>query len=268
MLTSLPPISANPEPVMDIDADADADSAHHQFYQHPQHNTSSSSDDQYFSYSSDGSLPPLSGPSHYHSYSSDFGSQPISLPIPPPPPSTAASVPFQPSDAPHFDSDALFANEHHDAADLLHVEDNEQKPNVADLVQKDDFVDHLTGPRGANLDCASGSSLSESVSSNPLLRQDLHKNGQYLPSWPLLRILTNVGNVGTPKRPLNSFMIYSRWRRPLLQKEQPDVTASDLSKLLANEWRELPPDGKKRFQDGAKVVKKNFHNVSPACNSQ
>lgn len=47
-----------------------------------------------------------------------------------------------------------------------------------------------------------------------------------------------------------------------MQKEKPEIKASDLSKLLAIEWASLPHAEKKRFLDDAKVVKANFHIVS------
>jgi hypothetical protein len=68
---------------------------------------------------------------------------------------------------------------------------------------------------------------------------------------------------GTPKRPLNSFMIYSRFRRPTLQDENPRMKVAEVAKLLAQEWKQLPQEQKQRFQDDAKVVKRNFHQVRP-----
>ena len=66
---------------------------------------------------------------------------------------------------------------------------------------------------------------------------------------------------GTPKRPLNSFMIYSRFRRPILQDANPRMKVAEVAKLLAEEWKQLPAEEKKRFQDDAKVVKRNLHQV-------
>ena len=56
-------------------------------------------------------------------------------------------------------------------------------------------------------------------------------------------------------------MIYSRFRRPQLQDEHPRLKVAEIAKLLAEEWKALPQEKKQRFQDDAKVVKRNFHQV-------
>lgn len=69
-------------------------------------------------------------------------------------------------------------------------------------------------------DSSFSSSASDSVDSDPLLRQDLHHDGR-------------------PKRPLNAFMIYSRSRRSQLLQERPELKARDIAGALAEEWRGL-----------------------------
>lgn len=63
---------------------------------------------------------------------------------------------------------------------------------------------------------------SSPVEDNPLLRQELHKNGR-------------------PRRPLNSFMIFSRARRPSLQRKKPNLKVGEIAKELAKEWHEMLP---------------------------
>jgi len=66
----------------------------------------------------------------------------------------------------------------------------------------------------------SSASLAHS-SNNPLLKQELHRNGK-------------------PKRPLNSFMIFARQRRPDLQKLNPNMKVADIAKELSKEWKDMP----------------------------
>lgn len=54
-----------------------------------------------------------------------------------------------------------------------------------------------------------------------LLKQELHRNGK-------------------PKRPLNSFMIFARQRRPDLQKMNPNMKVADIAKELSKEWKDMP----------------------------
>jgi hypothetical protein len=67
---------------------------------------------------------------------------------------------------------------------------------------------------------SSFSSSSAGSDLDPLLRQDVHHDGK-------------------PKRHLNAFMIYSRHRRPALQKERPDLKVRETAGVLAEEWRNL-----------------------------
>jgi hypothetical protein len=84
--------------------------------------------------------------------------------------------------------------------------------------------------RHANYSSSGGlsdSSMDESsaslahTSNNPLLKQELHRNGK-------------------PKRPLNSFMIFARQRRPDLQKLNPNMKVADIAKELSKEWKDMP----------------------------
>lgn len=89
-----------------------------------------------------------------------------------------------------------------------------QTPRLPDQNNQRDAMYHTRE------DSSFSSSASESVDSDPLLRQDLHHDGR-------------------PKRPLNAFMIYSRSRRSQLPQEKPGLKARDIGGVLAEEWRGL-----------------------------
>lgn len=43
-----------------------------------------------------------------------------------------------------------------------------------------------------------------------------------------------------PKRPISAMFIFSEEKRPKLQQERPDLSDSELTRLLARMWNELP----------------------------
>lgn len=52
-----------------------------------------------------------------------------------------------------------------------------------------------------------------------------------------------------PKRPLSSFLQFSKARRPLLQKENSDLSMVEISSKLGQEWKALPESEKKKYHD-------------------
>lgn len=74
-----------------------------------------------------------------------------------------------------------------------------------------------------------------------------------------------------PKRPLSSYMFYSKERRPKVQQEQPTLAFGDYSKLIAAEWKKLTPEDKEpylelsqkdklRYDEALKVYKEKKKN--------
>lgn len=57
-------------------------------------------------------------------------------------------------------------------------------------------------------------------SSNPLTSQTLNADG-------------------TPKRPMNAFMIFARRRRPQVSAENQSMRTGDVSKILSREWNAM-----------------------------
>jgi hypothetical protein len=45
---------------------------------------------------------------------------------------------------------------------------------------------------------------------------------------------------GTPKRPMNAFMIFARRRRPQVSSENQSMRTGEISKLLSKEWTTMP----------------------------
>lgn len=44
---------------------------------------------------------------------------------------------------------------------------------------------------------------------------------------------------GTPKRPMNAFMIFARRRRPQVSAENQSMRTGDVSKILSREWNAM-----------------------------
>jgi len=45
---------------------------------------------------------------------------------------------------------------------------------------------------------------------------------------------------GTPKRPMNAFMVFARRRRPQVSAENQSMRTGEISKLLSKEWTTMP----------------------------
>ncbi|KAG8949637.1 hypothetical protein FRC04_008383 [Tulasnella sp. 424] len=68
---------------------------------------------------------------------------------------------------------------------------------------------------------------------------------------------------GTPKRPMNAFMIYARRRRPEVSQDYPSLRTGEISKLLSKEWSGMSQAKKKTFLDLAKKLKDRFNLAHP-----
>ncbi|KAG7451537.1 HMG-box [Guyanagaster necrorhizus] len=68
---------------------------------------------------------------------------------------------------------------------------------------------------------------------------------------------------GTPKRPMNAFMIFARLRRPQISAENHALRTGDVSKILSKEWATMHFRDKKWYQDQAKKLKAEFKNKYP-----
>ncbi|KAF8629790.1 hypothetical protein AX17_005569 [Amanita inopinata Kibby_2008] len=68
---------------------------------------------------------------------------------------------------------------------------------------------------------------------------------------------------GTPKRPMNAFMIFARRRRPQVSAENQAMRTGEISKILSKEWAIMPPSEKQYYLDRAKQLKESFNSKYP-----
>ncbi|KAJ2932963.1 hypothetical protein H1R20_g4125, partial [Candolleomyces eurysporus] len=68
---------------------------------------------------------------------------------------------------------------------------------------------------------------------------------------------------GTPKRPMNAFMIFARRRRPQVSAENQAMRTGEISKLLSKEWSSMPQSEKQYYQEQAKLLKESFNSKYP-----
>ncbi|KAF7303605.1 HMG box domain-containing protein [Mycena indigotica] len=68
---------------------------------------------------------------------------------------------------------------------------------------------------------------------------------------------------GTPKRPMNAFMIFARRRRPQVSAENQSMRTGDISKILSQEWKSMAASEKQFYQNQAKLLKENFNSKYP-----
>ncbi|KAF8902003.1 hypothetical protein CPB85DRAFT_1438844 [Mucidula mucida] len=68
---------------------------------------------------------------------------------------------------------------------------------------------------------------------------------------------------GTPKRPMNAFMIFARRRRPQVSAENQSMRTGEISKILSKEWTTMSTTDKQFYLDQAKQLKENFNSKYP-----
>ncbi len=108
----------------------------------------------------------------------------------------------------------------------------------------------------------------------------------FFPSEDLHHALTNqsLNSDGTPKRPMNAFMIFARRRRPQVSAANQMMRTGEISKILSKEWNSMPmvrmgflldfvmidrqlillsQSEKQFYLDQAKKLKDNFNSKYP-----
>ncbi|KAF5309777.1 hypothetical protein D9611_013606 [Ephemerocybe angulata] len=108
-------------------------------------------------------------------------------------------------------------------------------------------------------------SVSGSEDGNYALFQDPVKHdGDHEPDGHDLALTSQTLNAdGTPKRPMNAFMIFARRRRPQVSAENQAMRTGEISKLLSKEWSAMPSSEKQFYQDQAKMLKDTFNTKYP-----
>ncbi|PSS35581.1 hypothetical protein PHLCEN_2v1458 [Hermanssonia centrifuga] len=85
-----------------------------------------------------------------------------------------------------------------------------------------------------------------------------------VPDDPHLALTSQTLNAdGTPKRPMNAFMIFARKRRPQISAANQMMRTGDISKILSKEWNSMDMADKKFYLDQAKKLKDNFNSKYP-----
>lgn len=64
---------------------------------------------------------------------------------------------------------------------------------------------------------------------------------------------------GTPRRPMNAFMIFARRRRPEITANNPPLRTGEISKVLSSEWAAMSTESKQFYLDRARKLKDNFN---------
>ncbi|PCH32974.1 hypothetical protein WOLCODRAFT_147083 [Wolfiporia cocos MD-104 SS10] len=90
------------------------------------------------------------------------------------------------------------------------------------------------------------------------------KSGSELDVDPHMALTSQTLNAdGTPKRPMNAFMIFARKRRPEISAANQMMRTGDVSKILSREWNTMSMSEKKFYLDQAKKLKDNFNSKYP-----
>ncbi|EMD41279.1 hypothetical protein CERSUDRAFT_109878 [Gelatoporia subvermispora B] len=92
-------------------------------------------------------------------------------------------------------------------------------------------------------------------------RDDFDHAEDYDPHLALTSQTLNAD--GTPKRPMNAFMIFARKRRPEISAANQMMRTGDISKVLSKEWNTMDMSEKKFYLDQAKKLKDNFNSKYP-----
>ena len=77
-------------------------------------------------------------------------------------------------------------------------------------------------------------------------RYEIEKS-MYTGPWKIPSRKRSQKDPDAPKRPMSSFLAFSNGKRSQLKKENPSLTNTDISKLLAKMWKEAPDEEKKEY---------------------
>ncbi|XP_033125089.1 transcription factor A, mitochondrial-like [Anneissia japonica] len=83
---------------------------------------------------------------------------------------------------------------------------------------------------------------------------------RFLIRSPAILLKCQLSTGVPPKRPGNSYIQFSKDTRPNLTAENPDKPVSEISKLIAELWRELPAEEKDQYVRKAKMLEEKYQN--------
>lgn len=52
-----------------------------------------------------------------------------------------------------------------------------------------------------------------------------------------------------PKKPLTSFFVFLKYRRPEIKQANPNFSVTEITKLLGAEWKKMTPEMRARYKD-------------------
>ncbi|KAI0353245.1 hypothetical protein OH77DRAFT_643253 [Trametes cingulata] len=120
-------------------------------------------------------------------------------------------------------------------------------------------VDLVRHDRDGSLSDSETSTSFNAYSDN--IKDDAHVHDSDDPYLALTSQTLNAD--GTPKRPMNAFMIFARKRRPQISAANQMMRTGDVSKILSKEWNSMEMSEKKFYLDQAKKLKDNFNSKYP-----
>ncbi|PWY97418.1 HMG-box, partial [Testicularia cyperi] len=72
------------------------------------------------------------------------------------------------------------------------------------------------------------------------------------------RLKRKEESLGKPRRPVSAYLAFVNSVRPARQTQNPDMSLTDLTRMMANEWRELSAEQRKMWEDDAARLKAQY----------
>ncbi|KAI0318296.1 hypothetical protein OF83DRAFT_1083004 [Amylostereum chailletii] len=110
-------------------------------------------------------------------------------------------------------------------------------------------------PSSSPLSASEDDDTSSSVG-HPVIKKDKERDDSQL-------TVQALNTDGTPRRPMNAFMIFARRRRPQVSAENSLLRTGEISKILSKEWTTMPMSEKQFYLDQAKRLKDTFNSKYP-----
>ncbi|XP_048362433.1 transcription factor A, mitochondrial [Sphaerodactylus townsendi] len=68
----------------------------------------------------------------------------------------------------------------------------------------------------------------------------------------------HISSVNRPKQPLTAYIRFYKDQQPIYKKQNPDISALDITKQIAHAWRELPSSDKQSYEAAAKLESQTY----------
>jgi len=72
------------------------------------------------------------------------------------------------------------------------------------------------------------------------------------------RRVKKLKDTNAPKRPQSSYFIFSNKRRKEMKETNPDKKLTEISKMIAAEWKKMDGASKKPYEEDAKTLKAKY----------